>query len=67
MGGDFEEVDVAGADFDDEQAVWESERHRAVHVKQVRGERGRGLSAPELPPGRVGVPFRRRGDFQWPL
>src|SRR2546430_10101051 len=31
MGGDPEDVDVAGADFDDEQAVQALERYRAVH------------------------------------
>ena len=53
------EVHIAGADFDDEQAVQALQRQRAVHVEEIGGERGRGLGLQELPPGRVGVPFRR--------
>jgi hypothetical protein len=37
---------------------------RAVHVEEVGGEHRRGLRVQELPPGRVGVPLRRRKDFQ---
>jgi hypothetical protein len=51
MGGDPEDVDVAGADFDDEQAVQSLERYRAVHVEEIGGEHGRGLDVQELPPG----------------
>jgi hypothetical protein len=64
--GDPEDVDVARADFDDEEAVQALERYRAVHVEEIGGEHGRGLRVQELPPGDVGVPFwcwrdRRRG------
>jgi len=61
MGCDPEDVDVARADLDDEQAVQAPEGHRAVDVKEVGGEHGRGLRVQELPPGRVGVPFWCRG------
>ena len=59
MSGDSEDVDVAGADFDDEQAVQAPECHGAVHVEDVGGEDGRGLGVQELPPCRVGAPLRR--------
>ena len=35
VGGDAEDVDVAAADFDDEQAVQALQRYRAVQVKEV--------------------------------
>jgi hypothetical protein len=59
MGGDSEDVDVSGADFDDKEAVQAPECHRAVHVEEVGGADGRGLGVQELPPCRVGVPLRR--------
>ena len=59
MGGDPEDMNVAGADFDDEQAVQALQRQRAVDVEEIGGEHGRRLGVQELPPGRVGVPFRR--------
>jgi hypothetical protein len=62
--GDPEDVHVAGADFDDEQAVQALEGHCAVHVKEVGGEHGRRLRLQEVAPGRVGVPRRCRGDLQ---
>ena len=61
--GDPQDVDVAAAHLDHEQAVHAPERHGAVQVKEVRGEHCRGLRAQELPPSRVGVPFRCRGIF----
>ena len=64
MSGDPEDVDVAGADFDDEQAVQAPECHGGVHVEEVGGEDGRGLGLQELPPGRVGVPHWRWRDPQ---
>ena len=63
MGGDPEDVHVAGADLDDEQAVQALQRQRAVHVEEIGGEHGRGLGAQELPPGRVGLPFGAGGIF----
>jgi hypothetical protein len=61
-GGDPEDVHVTAADLHDEQAVQALESHRAVHVEEVGGQHGRCLSAQELPPGRVGLPFRRGGN-----
>jgi hypothetical protein len=58
--GHPEDVDVAAAGFDHEQAVQPLERHCAVHVEEV----GRGLRPQELPPGCIGVPVRRRGYLQ---
>ncbi len=62
--GDPEDVHVTAADFHDEQAVQAPERLRAVHVEEIGGEHRRCLGVHELPPGRVGVPLRRRGDLQ---
>ena len=39
-------------------------RVSAVDVEEIGGEHGRGLSVQELPPGRVGLPFRRGRDLQ---
>jgi hypothetical protein len=64
--GDPEDVNVAGADLDDEQAVQALQRDRAVNVEEVRGEHGRGLGVQELPPAHVGVAFRGRRDPQGP-
>ncbi len=64
VSGDSEDVDVAAPDFDDEQAVQAPECHCAVHMEEIGGQHGRGLGMQELPPGRVGVPFRRRRDVQ---
>ena len=44
------EVHIAGADFDDEQAVEALKPQRAVQVEEIGGERGRGLGLQELPP-----------------
>jgi hypothetical protein len=55
--GDPEDVDVARADFDDEQAVKALERYHAVHVEEVGGEHGRCLGVQELPPRGVSAPF----------
>jgi hypothetical protein len=57
-------VHVTGADLHDEQAVQALEGHRAVHMEEVGGQHGRCLDAQELPPGRVSLPFRRRGKLQ---
>jgi hypothetical protein len=51
-------VDVATADFDDEQAVQALERYRTVHVEEIGGEHGRGLRVQKLPPRGVSAPFR---------
>jgi len=61
--GDPEDVHVAAADLDDEQAVQAAESHCAVHVEEIGGEHRRCLGVHELPPGRVGAPLRRRGDL----
>jgi hypothetical protein len=57
-------VNVAPADFDDEEAGQTLEGYCAIHVKEVGDEHSGGLRVQELPPGGVGVPFRRRGDLQ---
>ncbi len=62
--GDPGDVDMAAAGLDDEEAVQALERDRAVHVEEVGGEHRRGLHVQELPPGRIGVPPRRRGYLQ---
>ena len=62
--GDPEDVLVAGAGLDDEQAIQAPERYCALHMKEVRGEHRRGLRVQELPPCRVGAPRRRRPDPQ---
>jgi hypothetical protein len=59
--GDPEDVHVAGTELDHEQAAQALKGHRAVHVEEIGGEHGRSLGVQELPPCRVGVPFRRRG------
>jgi hypothetical protein len=64
MGGDCEDMNIARADFDDEQAVQALQRHCAVHVEEIGGEHGRRLSVQELPPCRVGLPLRRGRDLQ---
>jgi len=61
--GHAEDVHVAGADLDHEEAVQALEGHRAVHVEEVGREYGRGLRVQELPPGRVGAPLGRRRDL----
>ena len=69
MSGDPQDVDVAGAHFDDEQAVQAPECHCAVHVEEVGGEDGRGLGVQELPPSRVGVPhwgWRNPQSLEYP-
>src|ERR1035441_887130 len=48
-----------------EQAVQALQGHRAVHMEEIGGEHCRGLRAQELPPRRVGVPLRCRGDLQY--
>jgi hypothetical protein len=62
--GDPEDVHVAGADLDDEEAVQALQGHCAVHVEEVRRERRRGLCAQEVAPGLIGVPLRRRRYFR---
>ena len=64
VSGDSEDVHVAAPGFDDEQAVQAPECHCAVHMEEIGGQHGRGLGVQELPPCRVGVPFRRRRDVQ---
>jgi len=61
--GHAEDVHVAGADFDDEQAIQAAEGNRAVHVEEIGGEHRHGLGVQELPPGRVSVPLRCRRDL----
>jgi len=61
--GDPEDMNVAVADFDDEEAVQAPEGH-AVHVEEVDGEHRGGLRVQELAPGRVGVPLGCRGYLQ---
>jgi hypothetical protein len=53
MGGDAEDVDLAGGAFDDEQRV-EPGQGDGVDVEQVAGEDCVGLGAEELRPGRPG-------------
>ena len=55
---------VTATDLHDEQAIQALEGHRAVHVEEVGGEHRRCLGVLELQPGRVGLPFRRRGNLQ---
>jgi hypothetical protein len=57
-------MNVAGADFDDEQAVQALQRQRAADVAEIGGGHGRRLGVRELPPGCVGVPFRRGRNTQ---
>ena len=59
--GDPEDVHVAGAGLDHEQAVQALEGNCAVDVEEAGGGHGRSLGVQELPPGRVGVPLRCRG------
>ena len=61
--GDPEDMDVAAADFDDEEAVQAPEGH-AVHVEEVGGEHHGGLRVQELAPGRVGVSLGAGGIFR---
>jgi hypothetical protein len=60
--GGAEDMDVAAGGLYREEAVQALKGHRAVHVKKAGGEHRRGLRVQELPPRRVGVPFRRRRD-----
>ncbi|MGO8886255.1 MAG: hypothetical protein ACLQI7_21700, partial [Streptosporangiaceae bacterium] len=46
--GHAEDVHVAGADLDHEQAVQAPQGHRAVDVEEIGGEHGRGLRVQEL-------------------
>jgi len=62
--GHAENVQVAAADFDDEQAVQALEGNCAVDVEEVGGEHRRCLGMQKRPPGRVGAPFRCRWDLQ---
>ena len=61
--GDPEDMDVAAADFDDEEAVQAPEGH-AVHVEEVGGKHRGGLRVQELAPGCVGVPLGCRRYLQ---
>ena len=56
-------MDVAAADFDDEEAVQAPEGH-AVHVEEVDGEDRGGLRVQELAPGCVSAPLGVLGVFQ---
>ena len=58
--GRAQQVHGSAGDLQHEEHVDPSERHRAVHVKEVAGLHRRRLRAQELPPGRVGVPDRCR-------
>jgi hypothetical protein len=62
--GDSENVHVAGADLDDEQAIQAPERLGAVHVEEVHGKHRRGLRVQELPPHGVGAPLLGWGIFR---
>ena len=62
--GDPDNVHVTAACLHDEQAIPALQGHSAVDVEEVRGEHRRGLRVQELPPGRVGMPFRCRRDLQ---
>ena len=55
---------TSGSRLPDEQAVKALQGHCAIHVEEIGGEHCRGLDVPELPPCRVGVPFRCREDLQ---
>src|SRR5258706_5583084 len=57
-------TNVAGADFDDEQAVQALQRRRALEMEEIGGGHGRRLGVRELPPGRAGVTFRRGRNTQ---
>src|SRR5207247_11271999 len=56
MCGDAEDVPVAAADFDHEEAVQALECYRAVDMEEVGGEHCRGVHAQELPPRGVSAP-----------
>jgi hypothetical protein len=58
--GDTEDTQVAAAEFDDEQAVQASEGNDAVHAEGIGAEHRHGPRMQELPPGRVGLPAKRR-------
>jgi hypothetical protein len=58
VGGDAEDVDVAGGVFDDEERV-EPGQGDGVDAEQVAGEDRVGLGAEELRPGRPGSLWRR--------
>jgi hypothetical protein len=60
MPGHAQDVQVAVADLECEQNVEPPQRHRAVDVEEVHGQRRGGLGMQELPPAGVG-PRRRRG------
>ncbi len=66
MGGDPGGTNGAGAGFGDEQAVPALQRQRAAGREEIGGGHGRRLGVRELPPGRVGVTFRRgRNTNAW--
>jgi hypothetical protein len=48
--GDSENVCVAGADLDDEEAMQAPGCYGAVHVEEAHGKHRRGLRVQELPP-----------------
>jgi hypothetical protein len=56
-----QDVDVAVADFQDEEDVDPLQGHGAVDVEEVHGQHGRGLRPQEPSPRRIGRPQRRRG------
>jgi hypothetical protein len=60
MPGHAQDVQVAGADLENEQDIEPPQCHGAVDVEEVDSQRARRLRAQELPPAGVGVPQRRR-------
>jgi hypothetical protein len=63
--GDAEDMDVAGADADDEEHIEVAQGDCAVDMEEVTGEHGRGLRSQELPPG--GVAALRRWRYPQPF
>jgi len=53
VGGHAQDMDVAGADLDDEEHVQAAQRHLAVDMEEVAHQHGLCLGAQELPPGIV--------------
>src|SRR4030088_3147533 len=62
MAGCAEDMDVAVADFEDEEDVDPFQGDGAVDVEEVHGQHGRGLGAQEPSPGRIGGPEWCRRD-----
>ena len=57
VGGDPQDVDVAAAHLDREQAIPSPHGHHAVHLEEVHREHAGSLRAQERPPGRVDLPL----------